>query len=89
MAITKITVSGLNAANLGDATDADAAGYRTWLAAELAREFPGAEIDTIEADSTRSVSVEVDDDDEYDAAIGAVQEFAQDAFARCNWEWVA
>lgn len=88
MNITKITIRGLNAANMGPATDSDAAGYRQWLAAELEREFPGAEVETVEADSTRCTEVEVESEDDYDAAIGAVQEFVEDALGRCNWEWV-
>lgn len=88
MNITKITVRGLNAASMGEASDSDAAGYRQWLAAELEREFPGAEVETVEADSTRCTEVEVESEDDYDAAIGAVQEFVEDARGRCNWEWV-
>lgn len=88
MNITKITIRGLNAANMGPATDSDAAGYRQWLAAELECEFPGAVVETVEADSTRCTDVEVDDEDDYAAAIGAVQEFVEDACGRCNWGWV-
>lgn len=88
MAITKITVTGLNAANMGNATDADAAGYRAWLEGELKREFQGAEIELIEQDTTYGVAVDVDGaDDHYDTQ-AAVQEFTEDAWDRCAWEWV-
>ena len=42
--------------------------------------FLGAEVDAIEHDTTRCVSVEVDDQDDYDVALGAVQEFVEDAW---------
>ena len=93
MTITKITVTGLNKNNMGDASEADAAGYREWLGKQLASEFPEAEIDLIEQDATRGLSVETDGDDanysEYEGARDQVANFLEECWNRCNWEWVA
>lgn len=90
--ITKITIAGLNAANMGEATEQDSAGYRAWLGEQLAAEFPGVEIELEEQDRTHSVAVEVDESGEeigYYAALDRVQAFAENCWDRCPWDWVA
>lgn len=90
--ITKITLNGQNHFNFGaDCSEADAQGYREWIAEELAENFPGAEIEINEADSTYSVVVEIDDESDYDKARGLkddVNAFFMDAWDRCPWNWV-
>lgn len=88
--ITKITVNGLNHCNMGDATEADAAGYREWIEKELAAEYPGVELEINEEDATRSVIVEFDEEDDYSAVSyheEDVQHFCEHAWERYNWEW--
>lgn len=92
-AITKITLNGQNHYNFGaECSEADAAGYREWIAEQLAENFPGAEIEINEADSTYSVVVEIDDESDYSAAQGLkddVNVFCMDAWDRCPWNWVS
>ena len=92
MKITKITLNGQAQWNMGDdATEADAAGYRQWIEAELSAEFAGADIEINEADHTYSVIVEIDDESDYDAARDLkdeVQIFCAEAWERCPWSWV-
>jgi hypothetical protein len=88
--ITKITLNGLNCCNMGDATEADAAGYREWIAKELEAEYPGVELELNEEDSTLSVVVEFDEEDDWQEARyhqEDVQHFCESAWERCNWEW--
>lgn len=90
--ITKITLNGLNYCNMGDATEADAAGYREWIAKELAAEYPGVELEINEEDSTRSVIVEFDEEEDYSTVRDleeGVQNFVEQAWERCNWEWAS
>ena len=67
--VTTIILNNLGAAQIGAATEADAAGYREWIAAELAREYPGAYVEAREAPAAQSLDVNVefdfDDDDDY------------------------
>ena len=85
--ITKITVNGLAHWNMGEATEDDARGYRAWLEGELEKAYPGVELELNEADATRSVLVETDEDDDGKLS-GEVQEFLSEAWERCPWDWV-
>lgn len=91
MNITKITVTGLNKSNMGEVSDADAAGYRAWLAGKLAEEFPDSEVELVEEDAAKGVSVETQDDSDYaahTAAQDAVAQFLEDCWNACTWDWV-
>lgn len=85
MTIDKIILNGLNAANMGEATDADAAGYREWIAEQMAAEFPGVEIEINESDATRAVDLRGDYDQRDE---DAVNDFAQRCWETCPWSWV-
>ena len=85
MAIEKIILNGMNENNMGEASAADAAGYREWIATEFAREYPGIDVEINEADATRAVDLYGD----YTAAEeDSVNDFAQRCWERCPWSWV-
>lgn len=87
----KIILKGLNAANMGEATEADAAGYREWIAEKMQAEFPGAEVDVFEEDSTYAVEVcDLTDEEElnYNQLRDRVYAFAQYCWDSCPWSWV-
>ena len=85
MTITKITVFCDN--SMGDnVTEADADGYREWLQAEILREFPGTEVEVLDEQATNTVRTDAEADDYPDEE--RLQYFVQEAWNRCNWEWV-
>lgn len=89
--ITKITLNGLAHWSMGDATEADAAGYREWIKSELESAFPGVRLEINEADATRGCVVEIDDESDYTEARDlkdSVEIFCAEAFDRCPWSWV-
>ena len=88
MTITKIKV--FSATNtMGDnVTEDDADGYRAWLADELAREFPGADIEVSDDQTTNTVEIDADIDD-YNDAEERAHWFLNAAWDRCPWTWVS
>ena len=91
MKITEITIYGLSHINMGEANEADAAGYRAWLGEKLAEEFPDADINLYEEDRTNCYKVEAEDDEfkrGYSVASNRVQQFAEQCWNDCPWDWV-
>lgn len=87
MSITKIIVNCSNDTMGDNVTEADADGYRAWLASELEREFPDADVAVLDEQATNTVQTDADADDY--AALERLQYFVQAAWDRCGWEWVA
>lgn len=91
--ITAINVYNCSPGHLGaGVTDAAAAGYREWLAAELTAEFPGVEINVSDEPSTYSTRVEIEGDEEYLPGgfvrhQDDVEQFLAAAWDRCPWDW--
>lgn len=85
MTIKKIILNGQNECNMGEATADDAAGYREWIAAELAREYPGVEIEINEEDATRAVELRGDYTQQEEDSVNA---FAERCWETCPWSWV-
>lgn len=89
MQILKIELLNLRPEHMGDdATEADAAGYREWIAEQMRGEFPDAEIIASDERSTYSVRVSVADENDYEAALGMVCQLAERLWDTCPWSWV-
>lgn len=92
--ITAINVYNCSPQHMGpDVTEEAAAGYREWLDAELAAEFPGAEINVSDETNTYTTRVEIDGDEEYLPGgfvrhKQEVEQFLASAWDRCPWDWV-
>jgi disulfide oxidoreductase YuzD len=87
MAITKITVYSATNTMGDNVTEADADGFRAWLAAELEREFPGAEITVSDDQATNTIETDAEINDYADVEM--LQAFVGAAWDRCPWSWVS
>lgn len=86
MTITKIIVHCSNDTVGDNVTEADADGYRAWLADQLSIEFEGAAVEVDDEQALGGAVVDADDDD-CDAA-DRVNQFLDRCWDRCGWEWV-
>lgn len=88
MTITRIIVNCSNDTMGDNVTEADADGYRAWLADQLSVEFDGASVEVNDEQGLGGAAVDVDEDDEYYRAKDAVDQFIDRCWDRCGWEWV-
>lgn len=88
MSITKIIVNCSNDTMGDNVTDSDADGYRAWLAAQLAAEFPEAVITVTARQGLGGASVDADAG-EQGGAEDRVNRFLGHCWDHCGWEWVS
>lgn len=70
---------------VGDAaTEADAAGYRKYLATQLRMAFPDADVTVTDEGGNIHIST----DGDYDADLESVRPAAERAWDSCPWDWV-
>ena len=87
MSINKITVYSATNTMGDNVTEADADGYRDWLADELRNAFPGASVEVVDKQATNTIETDAGIDD-YDE-LEMLQSFVGAAWDRCPWAWVA